>query len=423
MVLGFIILYQKMKQELVVKSNTLLQHPIYKNSLGLKLFTKIILEVRKNPDEEIISFEIKDLLDKLDCNKADYSMIKKVADSMDRRVDINEDKDQIFSDTVHIFRRITIHKKGFISFKVEEDIKPYILNLTKNFTQYFFKNIARLNSSYSIRLYEFLKQYEKMGSRKISIIELRHFLNIEEEKYRYIKDFRKYTILVAQKELEEKTDIYFEFTEIKTGRKITDIEFFIHRNEKNVQKELVEEVGVPEEPTRSKQQEEIYNKMLALGVKNKTTTELLENHTLERLNNNVRYVESELKKGRNKDNVGGFLVSAIAGDFYNQTDLFREDEVVEKVKIKKEKEVKERLENQESSKRNEEKKHLKRKKIKDFMESLTEEEVNSTKNVFYEENKNSMLLRKYLKNSDFDIEKPAIKFNFYEFIFKTYIED
>jgi hypothetical protein len=57
------------------------------------------------------------------------------------------------------------------------------------------------------------------------------------------------------------------------------------------------------------------------------------------------------------------------------------------------------------------------------MESLTEEEVNSTKNVFYEENKNSMLLRKYLKNSDFDIEKPAIKFNFYEFIFKTYIED
>ncbi|NOQ50266.1 MAG: RepB family plasmid replication initiator protein [Mycoplasmataceae bacterium] len=127
-----------MEQELIVKSNKLLQHPLYKNSLELKLFSRIILEVRKNPNEDIITFKIKDLLEKLDCNKNDYAMIKKISESMDRRVDINEDKENIFSDTVHIFRRITIDKQGIIVFKVEEDIKPYILNLTNNFTQYYF---------------------------------------------------------------------------------------------------------------------------------------------------------------------------------------------------------------------------------------------------------------------------------------------
>jgi plasmid replication initiation protein len=410
-----------MLKEIVIKSNALLQQPLYKTSTELKIFSMVLMEIRKNPEGEIFTLNVSEILGGIDDSKENYTFLKGVARKMFGVIDLNKSS-KIFNLNV-IFTSIDIETKGIISFTLHPPVRPFILNLIGNFTEYYFENIARLNSSYSIRLYEFLKQYEKIGSRKTTVIALRHFLNIDGKKYLRFSNFKAKTILVAQKELEEKTDIYFEFTEIKTGRKITDIEFFIHRNEKNIQKKLVEEVEVPQEPTRSKQQEEIYNKMLALGMKNKTATELLESHTLERLNNNVRYVESELKKGRNKDNVGGFLVSAIAGDFYNQTDLFREDEVVEKVKIKKEKEVKERLENQESSKRNEEKKHLKRKKIKDFMESLTEEEVDSTKNVFYEENKNSMLLRKYLKNSDFDIEKPAIKFNFYEFIFKTYIED
>ena len=406
-----------MKQELIVKSNKLLEHPLYKNSLELKLFSRIILAVRESPNNNIITFEIKDLLDKLDCNKNDYAMIKKVSDSMDRRVDINEDKENIFSDTVHIFRRIVINKKGFISFKVEEDIKPYILDLTNNFTQYYFENIARLKSSYSIRIYEFLKQYEHIGKRKVSILELKHFLNISENKYLKFSNLKIKTILVAQEELREKTDIYFEFLEIKTGRKTTDIEFLIFKNKKNEQSTKMEQ------PTLSPELEALFQKMLVLGVKEKSARELLESHTVERLDNNVRYVEAEIKKGRNKANIGGFVVMAIAGDYYNQTDLFKEDEVIKKVKIKKENEIKEKVESKQKDKQKEEKKDSKRKEIKDFLDSLSEQEINLAKEHFYEKHKDNMLLRKYLKNKDFDIDKPAIKFNFNEFIFSTYMEE
>ena len=37
-------------------------------------------------------------------------------------------------------------------------------------------------------------------------------------------------LLTAQKELAQKTDIKFEFKEIKTGKKVSDLEFIIYRN-------------------------------------------------------------------------------------------------------------------------------------------------------------------------------------------------
>ena len=62
------------------------------------------------------------------------------------------------------------------------------------------------------------------------IIALRHFLNVSDDTYKLYADFKKKTIVVAQKELKEKTDICFEFEEIKIGRKIVEINFVILKN-------------------------------------------------------------------------------------------------------------------------------------------------------------------------------------------------
>ena len=368
-----------MKQELIVKSNKLLQHPLYRTSLELKLFSRIVLAVRNNPEEDVFTFQIKELLEKIECNKNDYVMIKKVANSMDRRVDINEDTDNIFSDTVHIFRRITISKQGVIIFTIEEYIKPYILDLTTNFTQYYFENIARLKSSYSIRLYEFLKQYEKIGKRKTSVIELRHFLNIDDCKYKYIKDFRKYTILVAQKELKEKTDIYFEFEEIKTGRKITDFTFIIFKNNesKNINEKVIES-KLPSE------QEDIKNILTSeYGVSEKVAFDVISNVNIKQIKDNITYTKKEFEKNKVNKNFAGFLLNSIKNNYAGNLSLFEETEKKKKNEEKKEAYLIKKKNNLTEDLSRE---FSKTEKIR-FIGSLTDEQQKSLLDEILEENK------------------------------------
>ncbi|HNC30485.1 MAG TPA: replication initiation protein, partial [Cyclobacteriaceae bacterium] len=101
------------------------------------------------------------------------------------------------------------NKKGIISFEFSERLKPYLLQLKKEFTTYKLKNIIQLRSSYSIRMYELLKQYEKIGKRNMTVSELRYLLGIEEREYKLYGDFKRKVLLVAHKEIAERTDIRF----------------------------------------------------------------------------------------------------------------------------------------------------------------------------------------------------------------------
>ncbi|MBF0554724.1 MAG: replication initiation protein [Nitrospirae bacterium] len=92
-------------------------------------------------------------------------------------------------------------------------------------------NMDGLHSAYSTRLYELLKQHEKAGIITLKIEELRKVFGIEDSKYKFYKDFKRRVILTAQAELAKNADISVEFKEIKSGSKVTDIEFTIVANQ------------------------------------------------------------------------------------------------------------------------------------------------------------------------------------------------
>jgi len=97
------------------------------------------------------------------------------------------------------------------------------LELKEKFTSYQLENVVRLNSVYSIRIYELLKQYERIRKRKLTLEELRYFLGIEKDKYIQYGHLKNKVLLVAQKEINEKTDIQFTFNEIKQEPSISYI--------------------------------------------------------------------------------------------------------------------------------------------------------------------------------------------------------
>ncbi|AYB41718.1 RepB family plasmid replication initiator protein (plasmid) [Brevibacillus laterosporus] len=121
------------------------------------------------------------------------------------------------------------YRDGTVSLKFNSFLKPYLLQLKREFTSYRLSNIVTLKSAYSIRLYELLKQYETIGTRSFDLATIRKVLGVEDI-YPVYANFKNRVIIPAQKELAKKTDISFEFTEEKAGRKVNKLIFKIYPN-------------------------------------------------------------------------------------------------------------------------------------------------------------------------------------------------
>ncbi|HDR6957872.1 replication initiation protein [Bacillus cereus group sp. MYBK223-2] len=121
--------------------------------------------------------------------------------------------------------------KGIIDMRFDPLLKPFLLELSSQFTSYKLANIVKLKSTYAIRLYELLKQYEDIKERTISLENLRYYLDAIDLYIKY-GNFKQRVLIPAQVELNEKTDILFEFEEIKFGRKVQKIKFTIRSRKK-----------------------------------------------------------------------------------------------------------------------------------------------------------------------------------------------
>jgi len=131
---------------------------------------------------------------------------------------------------------------GSVKLSFDPNMKPLLLQLKGQFTNYYLKHIGRLRSIYSIRIYELLKSYQRFGRKKFTIEHLRTIFQIPPDQYTQYNYFKRRVILPSQQELRDHTDIYFEFEEIKEGRKVTAILFLIHPN---INKEPDESVSLP----------------------------------------------------------------------------------------------------------------------------------------------------------------------------------
>lgn len=124
--------------------------------------------------------------------------------------------------------------QGKVTLVWSDDVLKYISQLRSRFTSYKLRDIADLQSSHSIRLYELIMRFNDTNVRKISIEEFKAALGIA-DKYEQYKDLNKWVIKPALRELSKKLNI--EVTTLKTGRKITAL-YFTFSDKKEVQQEL-----------------------------------------------------------------------------------------------------------------------------------------------------------------------------------------
>jgi len=119
------------------------------------------------------------------------------------------------------------YENGVIEYAFDERLKPFLLKLKDNFTQYKLYNILNLSSSYSIHIYELLKHLETAKNTTIKLKDLREILNIPNS---YNNADIKRLLNNTQTDLQKNTDISFNFTFNKQGRSFYSINFFISKN-------------------------------------------------------------------------------------------------------------------------------------------------------------------------------------------------
>lgn len=123
--------------------------------------------------------------------------------------------------------------KGTISLRVDPNIRPLLTGLTGNFTTFGKEMAMRLTGKHAKRLYEMFSQWKDIGTFKISILELKHRLNLYDpgtgrEDYN-ITNFFRFVIDPSVNEINQRSDLLVRFKQHKTGRKITDLTFTIKR--------------------------------------------------------------------------------------------------------------------------------------------------------------------------------------------------
>ncbi|NMA58770.1 replication initiation protein [Clostridium cochlearium] len=269
--------------KLVVKHNKLIE---FKGKMGLnelKLFSLVIADIKEQQDKIFKKYEINiDILKQTTEHKDFYNYMQEIAFNLENKriivENINE-KGKRESYPIRLINRPKIVEDSkFLELYIDKDLIPYVLNLKKHFTQYQIENILRLNSRYSIRLYEIMKRWEFTEKKEVEINleELRNYLGVE-EKYSRFYDFERWVLKVAKEEINKYTDLEIDYEKIKTRQSITSVLFFIRSKTEDEKvyieflnefydiKDMQEKMGLKNENFNSRQIMSIYEKAVQMA--------------------------------------------------------------------------------------------------------------------------------------------------------------
>jgi len=134
---------------------------------------------------------------------------------------------------------------GSFDMVINEPARAYFFDLKNNFTLLELKSVLSCTSKHAKRLYSLACQWRGTGGHTYSIGELKEMLGLKDpngkgkEQYSEITMFKKQVLDVAKKQINEHTDIVFDYELIKTrGRSFDTIKLFCGFSKPKLQMEI-----------------------------------------------------------------------------------------------------------------------------------------------------------------------------------------
>jgi len=234
------------KSEVVYIGNSMIEasyrcNPVEKKILNLAVLkaNKRDFPVKPNPlMTYLVNVSRKDLLDVAGLDTVqDFRNIKNACKALNEKVIVYVDEKGKEFETSSFITNTKL-KNGILTLGFSGRVVPFFNKLKKSFTSYDLLQTKNFTGKYTIRFYELIKQYETIGKRTILISDLRKMFQLENK---YLGKngtslFRQRVIDTAQKELKDKSDLYFEYKQNKQGRNIVSITMTIKLNTNHLDK-------------------------------------------------------------------------------------------------------------------------------------------------------------------------------------------
>lgn len=297
-----------MSKDLIVKKNEFVEARYKLTASEAKIVTLLASVINKS-DEDFKNhrFKVSELLKLTGLGEGNYDDLRELTYNLMQKVlQIREENSLL--QIAFLSKARYNYNDGTVDLRFDPDLKPYLLKLKESFVQYRLENILQLKSFYSIRFYELLVKWKKIGKFKVSIDKLKEIFKLEQKSYSRYNDFKRYVVIPAQKELEEKTDLSFDFEEIKSGRKITHINFLIRETGKKAKQISTKDLELQiTENEISPEEERTLSKLLEIGIPLSKANKILEEFDVTRINKQIEYLPFR-KASKNK---AGLLIKAI----------------------------------------------------------------------------------------------------------------
>lgn len=196
------------------------------------------------------------------------------------------------------------YSHGQVKLSFSPKLKPYLLQLKEKFTAVRTLDLMQFKSVHAIRIYELLKQYQDIGERVLTIDEIKECCGVQDKLKQYT-EFEKYLLLISQREINDKSDIRFDFERIKKGRKIVAIKFILSHNK------AYELKNNPEKQSLDvKRKPPVYNILKEFGLSAKITNQVIKEYSQQIIQDAIRAIDIQISKGTVR-NPKAMLLTAI----------------------------------------------------------------------------------------------------------------
>jgi len=226
--------YYDLRNKMVIKANDLIQKSRFDMSLQQQKIVLFLISQINPYDEEFKEYEFSVQEFCRVCGISavsgkNYQDLRRcVKDLADKSVwvKLNGDEETLLR---WIEKPYINNTSGQIRIRMDEDMKPYLLQLKDNFTRYELIYTLYFKSKYTIRLYELIKSIHfhelEEYHRVFSLAELRKTLG--GDTYPEYRDFKRRVLDIAVNEINAYSDKQVSYTPLKKGRTVEAIEFTI----------------------------------------------------------------------------------------------------------------------------------------------------------------------------------------------------
>ncbi len=198
-----------------------------------RLFCVYLAHLPMNTEDNKVVFSLAEYARISGLDRPRYIDIKEQAQNIVGTTATLPNEDGGFS-VYSLFLDFKLYKEDeqwMVSLECNPKLAPMIREQRGRFLRYKLYNTIYLKSYNQQRIYELLKQYEKIGERIIDLQDLREFLSVSKDEYPVWGVFARDVLKVAQRALKKNTDICFDFEPVKKGRKVTAVKFIIKSND------------------------------------------------------------------------------------------------------------------------------------------------------------------------------------------------